>query len=164
MSRFAKPIVTLFAVATVAVFSAQPAVLAQEEEVDPATDDATEPVPVLSGYNLMATFFHDPYEALEETLAEEPADRRAWRSIRDNAYALAEASNLLFSRNDMEYMGKEEWNKLSVEGRQAAVALGDSTREQDYAKSRAAFVALVESCNKCHEAFEPDIAPIFDVE
>lgn len=162
MTRTLKSILALLVIAALAVLSAQPAVLAQEEEVDPATAEATEPVPVLNAYNLMSTFFDEPFVALEDALAEEPADRRGWRTIRDSAYALAEASNLLFSRNDMDYMGTEEWNKLSVEGRKAAVALGDISREQDYAKAREAFVMLVQSCNKCHETFEPDIAPIFE--
>ncbi len=165
MTRTLHIAAAMLAVAALALLTARSEVRAQDEtEADPAAAEDMAPVPVLNTYQTMEAFFEPPFLILEETLAEEPADRRGWRDIRNSAYALAEATNLLFSRNDMDYMGTEEWNKLSVEGRQAAVKLGDAAREQDFAKTKEAWKVMVQSCNKCHETFEPDLAPVFDVE
>lgn len=124
-----------------------------------AEDGALEPVQVLDTYETMDYLFEPAYEALKAAVATEPEGRQQWRAIYTNSFAIAEMSNLLFSRSDADYMSEEDWPKMAAQSREAAKALGEAVREQDYALITKRFNALRESCNACHTRFDPENAP-----
>lgn len=119
--------------------------------------------PVLTTFSLMDYLFDPPFEVLEEALESEPEDRRGWRDIRRSSETLAEVTNLLLIRDDLDYVDSEEWKTMTVDMREAAEAVAESTRTQDYDKAMEGFIALVQSCNACHAHFEPNTAPLFPV-
>lgn len=131
----------------------RPSVQAQDAE-------KAEPKPVLDTYGTMELLFQPHFETLQTAMQSEPADRRGWVAILDSANALAELSNLLFFRDDADYTASEEWAAMTLDTRQKAADMAATVRTQDFAQVDAKYTALVESCNKCHTHFEPDIAPV----
>jgi cytochrome c553 len=117
--------------------------------------------PVLDTGETMDYFFEHPFEELQTAIATEPADRRAWRGLYKPTMQLAEGTNLLFIRNSEDYESTEDWKKLTVANRDAAMALGEQVKAKDYAAARTAYEGLVASCNACHEKFNED-APVFE--
>ena len=153
--RFALPAAILAAAALFAV----PATLHAEEE----EAAGTEMTPALNTFSLMDYLFDPPFAVLEEVMESEPEDRRGWRDIRRSSETLAEVTNLLYIRDDLDYADTDEWKEAVAEMRTAADALAESTRTQDFEIARESFIALVQSCNACHDRFEPDMAPKFPV-
>jgi uncharacterized membrane protein len=142
----------------VAVSSADPS------EVDPAD---MEPKAVIEIDEIMEMFFEEQFNELRRSVAEEPSKRAQLRAVYRTTYSLAEAHNLLFDL-DEEYFEKEfieadVWGAYVVRGRQYAGAIGDALRPLDYPLLKERFVALVESCNGCHEEYADDVDP-FTVE
>lgn len=100
-------------------------------------------------------FFFDPYYIdLKNALKEKPVGKKGWRAAYVSSFRLAEAHNLLFCREGEDYMGTPRWNVLSVVGRNAATAVGEAVKELDYEKAKVEYLALIESCNICHQRFE----------
>jgi uncharacterized membrane protein len=120
-------------------------------------------IPLVATDELMEVLFEPLIEDLRAALVEEPKGRRALKAVYNPASAIAESHNLLFSRDDEDYMATPEWDALTVAGRDASMALGDAVMAQDYPGARAAFVALVKSCNACHDEFDGSIEDIDDV-
>lgn len=124
--------------------------------------DASAPgegVAVLDTYNLMELLFEPPFTKLKESMATEPADRRAWNAVKDQVGILAEVSNLVALRNELDYEKTEEWDQFAAKSRDAAIALLEPVKASDYAAAKEKYAALVESCNACHTRFEPEVAP-----
>lgn len=149
-------------IATVCAAVAVLAIPSQTRTVH-ADEAATGMKPVLTTFSLMDYLFDPPYEVLEEALESEPEDRRGWRDIRRASETLAEVTNLLLIRDDLDYTGSDEWKAMTVDMREAAEAVAEATRTQDYAAARVGFIALAQSCNACHAHFEPNTAPLFPV-
>ena len=128
---------------------------------DEAAKDLSVPeeTPVIDTYEVMEFMMDPAYEALKDALVTEPEGRRGWRAVYVASYTVAEQANLLFSRNDEEYMLTPEWDQMSADMRQKAAAIGDTVREQDYSKAKDAYLGLIQSCNACHQATDPDNAP-----
>lgn len=118
-----------------------------------------EGVAVLDTYTLMELLFAPPQEKLKELMATEPADRRAWNTVKDQVGMLAEVSNLVSLRDELDYEKTEEWDQLAAKSREAAVALLEPVKAADYSASMEKYIALIESCNACHTRFEPEVAP-----
>ncbi len=119
-----------------------------------------EVAPLVKTHEIMELFFESPVENLREGLRTEPKRRKQMRMVYNASFALGEAHNLLFSRNDEEYMSTPEWATLTVEGRDASNAIGESLKARDYEALLNHFDVLVESCNTCHDYFETDVDPV----
>lgn len=120
---------------------------------------AAQGVPVLDTYTLMELLFQPPQKKLQELMATEPADRRAWNEVKDQVSILAEVSNLVAMRNELDYEKTEEWDELAAKSRDAAIALLEPVKATDFGAAKEKYVALIESCNACHTRFEPEVAP-----
>ncbi len=135
---------------------------AAEIDLAAAESDAAGVVSVISTDELMDVLFDPLIEDLRLALVEEPKGRRALKAVYNPASAIAETHNLLFSRDDEDYMETPEWAALSIAGRDASKMLGDAVMAQDYPRTKAAFVVLVKSCNDCHVQFDESIDTIED--
>lgn len=120
--------------------------------------DAAAPREVMNTYDLMEAMVGPTQEALSEGLAAEPADKRAWRDVRRGAFSLAEMGNLLLFRNLEEEWDAAAFTQGSVEFRELSEAMALAAKERDYAKTKAAYEAVVKSCNACHQKIVPDDA------
>lgn len=125
-----------------------------------STKDLTlaEPQPLVDTYDLMDLIFDPTYESLKEAVSVEPEGRREWRAIYIHAYVMGELANLLFARNDHEYMTTKEWDDLVIEMRRLADNIGEATKAKDYPAAKSNYEALVANCNACHTKFEPEDA------
>lgn len=117
---------------------------------------AAEPKAILDNGEVMEFFFDPYYVDFRNVAKEEPRGRKSWRAMYVAAYRLSEATNLLFFRDDEEYMTTEEWREESLVARDAAVALGDAVKEKDIVIIRQKYEALIETCNHCHQRFEKE--------
>lgn len=129
----------------------------EKGEVTAVDPQLTEAIQLVDTYEIMSLFFEEPFETLRATLLIEPKKRKQMKAIYNSAYALGEAHNLLFSRSDEDYMSDPDWASLTVAGRVILSSIGESLKTKDYPKIQESFIALVESCNDCHERFELDV-------
>lgn len=134
-----------------AIWQRFPPVAAKGEIVPDA--DADGPTQIIGNDELMKLLFDTNYVLLRKNLEEEPRDR-AWRQVYIGAYTLAEVTNLLYSREDEEYMLTDEWRDLVKIGRKAAIDVGEAVKLQDYDLTLKNYLVLIETCNACHEKFE----------
>ncbi|GMW03280.1 MAG: hypothetical protein AMXMBFR84_44140 [Candidatus Hydrogenedentota bacterium] len=173
MKQFAVRITTALGCAALTVLGGQWIANAQEQAAEPpaAPADATAPaaeekpepnvangdqVAVLDAHQVMSLFVDPFFVKIQEGLAQEP-DRRGWRTVRESALASAESANLLFLYVPAE--GGDDWKTMTVEMRVASYELYKTVKATDYEGSKAKYLTLVESCNKCHQRFEPETAP-----
>jgi hypothetical protein len=152
--RFALPAAGL---AVVALFAVTSTLHAEEETTEAGIK------PVLTTFAVMDYLFDPPFEVLEDAMESEPEDRRGWRDIRRSSETLAELTNLLLIRDDLDYVDSTEWKEMTVAMREAAEGVVEASRTQDFPQAHSAFIALVQSCNACHSHFEPNTAPTFPI-
>lgn len=117
--------------------------------------------PVMETGRFMKKFADPLMESLHEALAQEPASPRDWRSLEDEAGSGAEIANLIAIRND-EYSQNPEWQNMTKAMFDASVALAESAKARDFAASQTNYNAVVESCNKCHQAIDPETLPVIE--
>lgn len=127
-----------------------------------AESDAAGVVSIIPSDELMELLFEPFIEDLRLALVKEPKGRRALKAVYNPASAIAETHNLLFSRDDEDYMATPEWIALAIAGRDASEALGDAVMAQDYPAAKTAFVTLVKSCNDCHIQFDDSLDLVED--
>ena len=113
-------------------------------------------LPVAETKLLMNGLAHPNFRGLEKHLTQRPDDEEAWTFARGQALLLAETGNLLMLRPPRSG-GKDSWFERAVDLRTKATALGQSVGKKDYAGSRAAFVQVANSCNRCHQTFRVDV-------
>lgn len=123
-------------------------------EVDPAD---MEPKPLVEMADTMKLFFEERFNELRAGLVEEPKGRSRISAVYNATYSLAEAHNLLFELDEDDFMETDEWAAYAVQGRQLSGAIGEALKASDYPLMKEHFVALVESCNGCHQEFSPDV-------
>ncbi len=136
----------------IAVWDYSPLASAADKEIVPDTD-SNEPIQIVTNDELMKLLFDTNYVLIRKGLKKEPEGRQ-WRLPYIGAAGIAEVTNLLFSREDEDYMKTDEWVAAVKVGRKAAIDLCDSLLEMDYEKSRKNYLVLVDTCNACHEKFE----------
>lgn len=124
--------------------------------------EAAAPKQVIDTYEVMELLFEEPYDAINTALEAEPADRAAWKVVYDNSNRLAEVTNLLFFRETEDYEAEAEYKDLAAKSRDAAIAIKEAVRAQDYADAQAKFAAMRESCMACHTKYLGDDAPELD--
>jgi len=92
------------------------------------------------------------FKGLERILADPPKDDKAWVYARGQALLIAETGNLLMIRPPRN-QGEATWFERSIELRTKATQLAKTIASKDFNASRAEFVGLANSCNRCHQAF-----------
>lgn len=127
---------------------------------DSAGDGAEQQV--IDNVELMELLFDPYYVDLRNALKNEPEGRKEWRRAYIATYRLAEVTNLLFSREGEDYMQTPEWEALALESRAAVEKVGDAVRALDYEAAKSRYIAYIETCNKCHQTFEPDDATVVE--
>jgi alpha-D-ribose 1-methylphosphonate 5-triphosphate synthase subunit PhnG len=110
--------------------------------------------PILKTGELMAQFNGPRYKQLKKALAAPNADPKA---IHMTALEVAEIANLIAIRRPAGGEGRD-WEQGAVGLQEAALRLADAAKGgQDVG---AAAGGLIQACNKCHQRFAPDEAPI----
>lgn len=102
-------------------------------------------------HEFMEYAFEPFFHSLKESLAHQPADKKAWKPIKANSLILAENGNLLMLRGPEE--DKAAWNALAAKLREEGKLLYQSAKKRDYELARRHYVNFVTSCNACHEKF-----------
>ncbi len=133
---------------------------AQDAPAAPAAP-AAQPagVAVLDTYHLMELLFKPSQDKLKALMVVEPAERRGWNEIKDQVSVLAEVSNLVTLRNELDYEKTDEWDQMAIASRDAAIALIEPVKATNFAAAKEKYVALIAACNACHTRFEPEVAP-----
>jgi hypothetical protein len=152
----------IFLVVAVTAGLVAPILVKEAPPVRAEADSAPEPKQVIDNDELMKLLFDPLYVDLRNGLREEPEGRQEWRRLYIAAYSLAEITNLLFSREGEDYMATPEWDVLVLEARDATEAVGEGIRAMDYELTKANYMSLIETCNKCHTTFEPDNATLVE--
>lgn len=84
-----------------------------------------------------------------------------WQTIGHFATQLATAAPVLTlggtGETDYEWVEAEEWTLYSRHMMQAAQQAGAAAQVQDAARLRSAADQLLDSCERCHEAFKPSL-------
>ncbi len=114
------------------------------------------PKQIVKTEELMKLLFDPSYLQLKESIQQKPAKREDWRAIYAAAYRLSEVTNLLLFREGKDYMQTEQWEQLSLQSRNAAVAVGDAVKKLNYEAIRQEYSKLIDTCNQCHRKFEPE--------
>jgi len=92
------------------------------------------------------------YKGLERLLRDPPKDDQAWIFARGQALLIAETGNLLMIRPPRN-QGEGAWHERAMELRFKASQLAKTLSLKDFNASRAEFVGLANTCNRCHQAF-----------
>lgn len=92
------------------------------------------------------------YKGLERLLRDPPKDDQAWIFARGQALLIAETGNLLMMRPPHN-PGESSWFERATELRSKAAQLARTLALKDFNASRAEFVNLANTCNRCHQSF-----------
>lgn len=123
----------------------------QAAAAEPA-GEAPKPEPVESDmHEFMEYQFQPVYLRLKASLAQAPADRAGWKSVKSDSLILAEGGNLLLLRKPDADVA--DWDRYSVETRQHGGELYKAAKASDYANARKHYEAMLVSCNACHTQF-----------
>src|SRR4051812_7552685 len=135
------------------------AVVAAAAPAAAQADPAAQPAAVLDNVDLMDLMVKPAYDALQQSMAHPPADRKAWAALYQQAARLAELENLLFFRTRAGDARQIEWAGRAGRARDASAAVAAaallglrSARAADFERVRAAFPAVSEGCTACHRA------------
>jgi hypothetical protein len=110
--------------------------------------------PIMKTGDIMARFNGPRYKLLKQALASKDADPKA---IQMTALEVAEIANLVALRKPP--AGAErEWEQGAMGLQQAALALADAAKGGKNVGAAAG--GLIQACNKCHQRFAPDNAPM----
>lgn len=114
---------------------------------------------------LMEGLAQSNFRGLDRLLKDKPADVETWKFARGQALLLAETGNLLLMRPPHN-PGEAAWMERAGELRSNATRLARTLADTDYPKSRVAFAAVADSCNRCHQTFRVPVkmTPFADTE
>jgi cytochrome c556 len=108
--------------------------------------------PVAETRLLMEALNQANFRGLERLLKQKPADVETWTFARGQALLIAETGNLLLMRPPHN-SGEAVWMDRATDLRAAATRLARAAADSDYPKSRVAFAAVADACNRCHQSF-----------
>ncbi len=130
----------------------------QLQTLQPAASPRVSPKlePVAETKLLMEAMAHANFRGLERLLRQKPADVQTWTFARGQALLIAETANLLMLRPPRNE-GQAAWFERAMELRKSATEVARAAANQDYTRSRTTFVALANSCNRCHQAFRVNV-------
>ncbi|MDZ4860507.1 MAG: cytochrome c, partial [Candidatus Hydrogenedentes bacterium] len=83
---------------------------------------------------------------------------KGWRVLQDQGMAAAEVAVLTMMREG-EHEATPEWDQLAEAMKKAGMALSDAAAKKDFPAVQAQVTAIIQSCNTCHQKFEPETAP-----
>jgi len=109
--------------------------------------------PIAETRLLMEGLAQANFRGAERLLRQKPTEADAWTFLRGQALLLGETANLLLMRPPKNAAGESAWMERATDLRVAAVRLARAAGDTDFERSRAAFVELAASCNRCHEKF-----------
>lgn len=134
--------------------------LAMARQAAPQGNPAAQPAPVLDNVDLMDLMVKPAYDDLQRSVAQAPADRKAWAGIYQKAARLAEIENLLFLRTRAGEERKAEWATRAGAARQASADVAAAalrglrnTSATDLDELTRRLPAVADGCNACHRAF-----------
>jgi len=110
--------------------------------------------PILKTGELMAQFNGPRYKALKGALAAKDADPKA---IEITALEVADIANLIAIRRPPPGAARE-WEQLALGVQQAALGLADAAKGGQNVGAAAG--GLIQACNRCHQRFAPEDAPM----
>jgi hypothetical protein len=133
--------------------------VASAQNEKPAQFQASSKLPhaVVDTHELMEIFNKSLHKDLKEKMAKAPDTPRGWKLLGRDGYRAAEIANLIMLRKPEEH--GELWVELTVQAQKVGVELGDAAKKQDWPAAQAAYKAIINNCNACHQKFEPDHAP-----
>lgn len=102
-------------------------------------------------HEFMEYVFEPTFQRLKPAMASEPADSKGWKVIKADGLILAEGGNLLLARQPEEEA--DEWNRLATTVRKHGGELYAAGKKKDFSAAKSAYVAMVTSCNECHQKF-----------
>jgi cytochrome c553 len=108
--------------------------------------------PIAETRLLMEGLAHANFRGLERNLSKKPIDDQSWVFARGQALLIAETANLLMLRPPKN-QGEPIWFARSMELRGQAQQLAAVLAKKDLERGKAAFQALANSCNRCHQSF-----------
>lgn len=124
----------------------------QAQPASPAARVTPKLDPVADTKLLMVGLASANFKGLERLLRDPPKDDQAWIYARGQALLIAETGNLLMIRPPKN-PGEGQWFERAMELRTKGSQLAKTLSQKDYAASRAEFVNLANTCNRCHQAF-----------
>ena len=113
------------------------------------------PKQIIKNEEMMKLIFDPYYIDLRQAIREKPAGRAGWRRAYIAIFRICEVTNLLYSRKDKQYMLTQEWRQMATQSRDAAESVGEAVLKLDYPQVRERYELLIQSCNACHQKFEP---------
>lgn len=110
--------------------------------------------PIDDMHHFMEYVVQPAYQSLRKSMAEEPADRRGWRPIRQSAILLGETSVIVWMRvpDGLDDTRAGLWKEISLDVHKSGKALYDAGT--DFARARECYEKLIDNCNRCHKEFE----------
>lgn len=105
-----------------------------------------------SMHEFMEYVFQPTYRRLKASMANEPADSKAWKPIKSDALILAESCNLLFMRKPDE--DASDWAKHAAASRDDGAKLYKAARAKEFGAATDAWKNMLNNCNACHRQFE----------
>ena len=117
---------------------------------DPKSADSPKPVDD-DMHHLMEYVFEPAWKRLQVTMASEPSDKKAWKSVKADALTLAEVTNLLLHRIPEE--NTDDWVRLAVETRSAGSDFYQASRKRDFPNASKSYKLMLKNCNACHDTF-----------
>ncbi len=126
---------------------------AVEAEKSDDTEEAFAPVDNM--HHFMEYICEPSYKTLQASMANKPANRRAWSPIKSAALILAETSSIVAARGPKDDEKKmAEWNKISADVYTSAKALYGAAGKGNYDLAKKQYGLMIENCNKCHTVFD----------
>lgn len=140
-------VVSLLVVIMVLAQTHEQQVLAEAVSAAPAGEAVEEDM-----HEFMEYVFQPPYKRLKAALANEPADKNNWKTVKSDSLILAESANLLLSRAPEE--DGKDWISHATAVRSAGSQFYQAAKKRDYATTRSRFASMLNKCNACHRQFE----------
>jgi hypothetical protein len=136
------------------IFAVAASASAQRRQTTPAHAPSTAPMKAIGSVKeIMEAITIPTSEAVFTAASEPPKTDAEWTSVRRQALALAESSNLLLM--DGRAPDRDAWTRFSLAQRDAAVVAMKSAQAKDADALSAASDALYETCDTCHKQYMP---------
>jgi hypothetical protein len=117
-----------------------------------AQSPRTQLTPVAETRLLMQGLALPNFKGIDRLLREKPKDNEDWIFLRGQALLIAETGNLLLLRPPRN-PGETAWQNHSSELRAAADRMARAAAARDYEQSKLRLAELMNTCNRCHQAF-----------
>ena len=121
----------------------------QDSKAEVSIDDQF--VAVDNMHHFMEYICEPSYKGLKSILANEPADRKAWKAFKNHALVLAETASMVAARGPDDVEKSKQWKQISLDVHKHGKALYKSAGKYEAAKKH--YESMIDHCNKCHTVF-----------